>query len=167
VALAIRPVRPEEHGEAGRITARAYEAFGSAASPNADYLARVADVATRARHAVVLAAVEGGRIVGTVTLELAGRIPGGHPRPPLEPDQAHVRMLGVDPAAQGRGLGRRLMEASVEEARAAGKRRISLETTEGMKAAQRLYEAMGFRRGPDQVYEDGFRLRTYELTLDA
>jgi hypothetical protein len=34
-----------------------------------------------------------------------------------------------------------------------------------MTAAQRLYEAMGFVRGPDLVWDDGFRLRTYELAL--
>jgi hypothetical protein len=34
-----------------------------------------------------------------------------------------------------------------------------------MDAARRLYEAMGFRRGPDQVFDDGFRLLTYELAL--
>jgi ribosomal protein S18 acetylase RimI-like enzyme len=166
VALEIRPLRPDEHEEAGRITASAYRAFDSGGvSPNSDYLTRVADVGTRAEHALVLGAFHDGRVVGTVTVELTGRIPGGHPRPPLAEDQAHVRMLGVDPQVQRRGLGRALMEASLDLARRAGKRRVTLETTVAMVPAQRLYESMGFRRGPDQVYDDGFRLRTYELSL--
>jgi ribosomal protein S18 acetylase RimI-like enzyme len=165
MVLHIRPVRPDEFDEAGRVTARAYESFGSGVSPNRDYVARVADVGTRARHALVLGAFEDGRLVGTVTLELDGRIRGGHPRPPLEPDQGHVRMLGVDPALQRRGIGRALMEACAEHAGRTGKRRLTLETTESMAAAQALYESMGFRRGDDQVYDDGFRLRTYELEL--
>jgi ribosomal protein S18 acetylase RimI-like enzyme len=74
-------------------------------------------------------------------------------------------MLGVDPAARRRGVGRALMEACETAARRAGKRRITLETTDAMIAARRLYESMGFRRGPDQVFEEGFRLRTYELEL--
>ena len=163
--IEIRAVRPEEFDEAGRITAMAYEAFGLRASPNRDYLARIADVRARAQHARVLAAFEDGRLLGTVTLELDDRIPGGHQRPPLEPDQAHVRMLGVHPAFQRRGIGRRLMDACFEEARRVGKRRMTLETTEAMTAAHRLYESMGFRRGPDQVFDDGFRLRSYELPL--
>jgi ribosomal protein S18 acetylase RimI-like enzyme len=57
------------------------------------------------------------------------------------------------------------MDASLQEARRSGKRRVTLETTESMSAAQRLYESMGFRRGPDEVYDDGFRLLTYELPL--
>jgi len=166
MGVEIRPVRHGEHEAAGRVTASAYEVFGPAgASPNADYLARVADVAARADHAVVLGAFEDRRVLGTVTLELDGRIPGGHPRAPLEGDQANVRMLGVNPGVQRRGIGRRLMEASIDAARQAGKRRVTLETTEEMTAAQRLYEAMGFVRGADLVWEDGFRLRTYELGL--
>jgi ribosomal protein S18 acetylase RimI-like enzyme len=165
VSVEIRRLRPEEYAQAGRVTALAYRELGEV-SPNPDYLDRVGDVATRARHAVILGAVEGGRVLGSVTVELADRIPGGHPRPPLEPGQAHVRMLGVDPEARRRGIGRSLMEAALDLARRAGKDRITLETTTSMEAAQRLYESMGFRRGPDQVYDDGFRLLTYELSLE-
>jgi ribosomal protein S18 acetylase RimI-like enzyme len=166
VGVEIRPVRPGEHEAAGRSTAAAYEVFApGGASPNSDYLARVGDVGARVDHAQVLGAFEDGRVLGTVTLELDGRIPGGHSRPPLGADQANVRMLGVHPGAQRRGIGRRLMDAAIDAARRAGKGRVTLETTEAMTAAQRLYEAMGFIRGPDLVWDDGFRLRTYELRL--
>jgi ribosomal protein S18 acetylase RimI-like enzyme len=162
----IRALSPEEFDEAGAVTAAAYGEFApGGASPNPDYVARLADVGTRARYAVVLGAVEDDRILGTVTLELDGRIPGGHPRPPLDPDQAHVRMLGVDRSARRRGVGRSLMHACLREARRVGKGRLTLETTESMTAAQGLYESMGFVRGPDEVFDDGFRLRTYEYRL--
>jgi ribosomal protein S18 acetylase RimI-like enzyme len=165
VTVEIRPLRPEEHEEAGRVTALAYRRQAEPASTSPDYLERVADVASRGRHALVLGAVEDGRVLGSVTVELDDRIPGGHPRPPLAPDQAHVRMLGVHPDAQRRGIARRLMEVAAEEARRAGKGRVTLETTEAMRAAQRLYESMGYRRADDIVFDDGFRLRAYELEL--
>ncbi len=165
MAVEIRPIQEAEHAEAGRVTALAYGELGNGLSTSADYLERIADVGTRARHAMVLGAFDTERLLGTVTLELADRIPGGHPRPPLEPDQAHVRMLGVHPEARRRGIARALMEACLKEARRGGKRRMSLETTPAMTAAQRLYESMGFRRGPDEIFDDGFRLRTYELAL--
>jgi ribosomal protein S18 acetylase RimI-like enzyme len=167
MALEIRPLEPEEYEEGGRVTALAYETFTPGQASNRDYLERVADVRTRARKALVLGAFQEGRLAGTVTLELDRRIPGGHPRAPLEPDQAHVRMLGVHPDLMRRGIGRALMEACLEEARRAGKRRVTLETTERMVAAQRLYRAMSFRRGPDHVFDDGFRLLTFELPLTA
>lgn len=163
----IRPVRPEEHEDAGEATASAYTPFVASADDWNGYLRRLADIGARAGRTLVLAAVDNGRVLGTVTLELDDRVPGSRDRPPLAMDEAHVRMLGVRPQDQGRGVGRRLMEAAVEEARRRGKRRITLDTTEAMVAAQQLYESMGFVRGEDLTYEDGFRLRWYELDLSA
>lgn len=166
MGLHVREVRPEEYEAAGAATALAYREFGASGDTDWDeYRRRIADVASRADHTLVLAAIEDGQILGTVTLELHERVPGGHERPPLAPDQVHVRMLGVHPEARGRGIGKHLMHASIDEARRAGKSRMTLDTTEHMKAAQRLYESMGFRRGPDLVFDDGFRLRFYELSL--
>jgi GNAT superfamily N-acetyltransferase len=166
MAIEIRPVRPEEFDEAGRVTALAYREFAVPGDAGwNEYLERIADVARRSARALVLGAFRDGRALGTVTVELDRRIEGGHDRDPLAPDEAHIRMLGVDPQARGEGAGRLLMEAAVEEARRAGKRRMTLGTTERMVAARGLYEAMGFVRGPDQVFDDGFRLRTYELSL--
>ena len=166
MAIEVRDLRPDEFAEAGRVTAAAYEEFApGAASPNRDYLDRVADVAGRAEHAVILGAFDGDRVLGSVTLELEDRIRGGFGRPPLAEDEAHVRMLGVDPDLQRRGIGAALMEAAIERARSAGKRRLTLETAEVMTVAQAMYERMGFRRGPDWVPDGSFRLLTFELDL--
>jgi ribosomal protein S18 acetylase RimI-like enzyme len=166
MSIEVRAVRPEEHREAGRVTALAYREFAPPGNPDwEEYLSRIADVARRAGRALVLGAFRDGQVLGTVTVELDGRIEGGHERDPLDPDEAHIRMLGVGPEARGEGVGRLLMEAAVVEARAAGKRRMTLGTTERMVTAQSLYESIGFVRGPDQVFDDGFRLRTYELPL--
>ena len=166
MTLEIRPVHDEELDEAGRATAEAYQEFVPIMDERwTNYLDRLRDARTRARHAEVLAAVEDGEVLGTVTLELDQHIPGGHPRTPLAPDQASVRMLGVRPDARGRGVARALMDACVQRARRAGKRRITLDTAPEMTAAQRLYEGMGFRRLEDLVWPDGMRLLSYELEL--
>ncbi len=163
----MRPLRDDEHQAAGRATADAYrELAPDGHQAWAEYLDRLADVGSRARHAAVLVAEEDGEVLGTVTLELDGRIPGGHERPPLRPEEAHVRMLGVRPAARRRGVATALMEASIAEARRHGKALVTLDTTQSMTAAHRLYEAMGFRRAGDRVFDDGFRLLSYELPLD-
>jgi ribosomal protein S18 acetylase RimI-like enzyme len=166
MGIQVRKPLPDEYEQAGSVTALAYEEFGRPGETSwDDYRRRVADVASRADRTLVLAAFEDGRILGTVTLELEDRVQGGHERPPLEAWEAHVRMLGVHPEARGRGVGRLLMHACIEEARRAGKSVMTLDTTEHMRSAQHLYESMGFRRGPDQVFDDGFRLRFYELPL--
>lgn len=168
MTVEIRPARPREYEEAGRITAMAYEEYARPGDEEwEEYLARIADIAARAERTLVLVASEGGRLVGSLTLEVEDRVEGGHQSEdgPLAPNEVHVRMLGVHPDAQGRGIGRLLMDAALAEARAAGRTLVTLNTTRRMRTAQRMYESMGFVRGPDRVYEDGFRLMSYSLEL--
>jgi ribosomal protein S18 acetylase RimI-like enzyme len=166
VDITVRALREDEQRAAGRATADAYrELAPDGHQAWAEYLDRVADVGTRARHAAVLVAEEDGEVLGTVTLELDGRIPGGHERPALRPGEAHVRMLGVRPDARRRGVATALMDAAIAEARRSGKTFLTLDTTQSMTAAQRLYEAMRFRRAGERVFDDGFRLLSYELPL--
>ena len=145
MAIEVRRVRPGEYEEAGEVTVRAYREFGphNTGDPDQrereehswdDYFDRLRDIAGRDKVAVVLIAIEHGKILGTATLELDGRIDTDHGE--LEPGQAHLRMLGVDPSARGRGVGRLLMQACIDESRAADKTIFTLNTTERMKAAQ-------------------------------
>jgi GNAT superfamily N-acetyltransferase len=57
---------------------------------------------------------------------------------------ARLRWFIIDPAYQGRGLGRRLMEAAMAFCREKGFRRVYLTTFEGLTAARHLYEKHGF-----------------------
>ncbi|EQD73638.1 GCN5-related N-acetyltransferase domain protein, partial [mine drainage metagenome] len=54
--------------------------------------------------------------------------------------------LQVDPAAQGRGVGRALTIASLRALRARGESVVALNVTEGNARAVRLYESLGFVR---------------------
>jgi ribosomal protein S18 acetylase RimI-like enzyme len=169
-AFSVRGVRPQEHGEAGRVTADSYREFIPPDEEREDwlgYLTTLADVAGRVdRTHVLVAAEEGtGRILGCVTIEEDGVI--GDDDEALEPGASHIRMLGVDPAARGRGVGRALMQACIERARARGKRFVTLRTTRLMTAAQALYASMGFEPDPehDMVIDEDFRLIAYRLAL--
>ena len=166
----IRPVRPEEYAEAGRVTADAYREFVRP-EDGADwheYLEHLADVADRAQRTTVLVAEENGTILGTVTLELDRRVEEGQDHREgerLAPHQSNVRMLGVRPDARGRGIGRALMDECIRIARAEGKTSMTLNTTERMKAAHAMYESLGFIRGDDWQVSEDFALWTYELPL--
>ena len=62
------------------------------------------------------------------------------------PDEAFVQTLAVAPHAQGRGLGRRLLEALLVEAQRRGQHAVSLEVRADNEPAQRLYARHGFQR---------------------
>lgn len=164
MAIQVREARPDEHAEAGEVTALAYREFVRPGDPDwEDYLRVLADVEGRARIATVYVAIEDGRILGSATLELGERIESDDP--PLPPEEAHIRMLGVHPQARRRGIARMLIDTCFERARAMGKSRMTLHTTHRMTVARAMYEAMGFRRLPDRVFPDGFVLLTYERAI--
>ena len=179
----MRPVRPEDHATVARLTVAAYRALPGQVLPD-DYAAELADVAARAAEAEVLVATvarspavgpeaagesrrgpaAGREVVGSVAYVPGAASPLAEM---LGPDEAGVRMLAVDPAYQGGGAGRALLAACVERARAAGKTRLALHSTEAMAAAHRLYERAGFRREParDWYPVPGLRLLGFVLDL--
>lgn len=168
MGIEVREATSDEHAEAGRVTADAYREFVRPGDDDWErYLARIADVPERAGRTTVLVAVEGERILGSLTLELSGRVRDDDDEGfrPLAPGEAHIRMLGVDPDARGRGVARALMEASERLARDAGKTFLTLNTTRRMAAARAMYERLGYERMEDTVFPDGFVLLGYRKRL--
>jgi ribosomal protein S18 acetylase RimI-like enzyme len=168
MTVEVREATPELHAEAGRVTAEAYREFARPGDEDWErYLERIADVAARADRTTVLVALDEDRIVGSLTLELAGRVRDDDEEGfrPLAPGEAHIRMLGVAPGARGRGVARALMEAAEHRARDAGKTVLTLHTTRRMAAARAMYERLGYERTEDRVFPDGFVLLGYRKPL--
>ncbi len=161
----IREAVPGEYEDIGRLSQRAYAEYARPGDPLwSDYFSMLADVADRAAFATVLVAVAGERIVGTATVELERTIDGSGD---LDPGQANLRVLAVDPVARGCGVGRRLVEACVQVAHRAGKDLATLHTTDQMAAAQRIYRFLGFQRDPSHDIElnPSLVLRAFRLPL--
>jgi ribosomal protein S18 acetylase RimI-like enzyme len=101
----------------------------------------------------LLLAMDGEEAVGCVAL-----------RPFGAPLVAEIKRLYVIPAARARGLGVRLAEAALDAARTAGYARVRLDTLSSMRAAQRLYEGLGFS-DIDAYRHNPHEARYLELTL--
>jgi GNAT superfamily N-acetyltransferase len=144
--VTVRVMRPDEAGAVGALTLTAYDASGRRIDgPYRDWLA---DPLRRIEHATaVLVAVDGdGVVLGTATFVLPGDREFEHP---FHEGDAGFRMLAVDPAAQGRGVGALLIDACVERARAAGAHRIVITSMEWMTRAHAMYLRRGFVRRAD------------------
>ncbi len=165
--IEIRPLLASEYAAAGEATVSAFREYWTPQAPGWEpYLARIADVESRAKQAMVLVAVDRGVIAGSVTLELDSRISPGSSEP-LAPDEAHIRMLGVSPEHRGRGIARRLMLTCIDTARAHGKGVMTLDTDSNMTAAMQLYTELGFQPTGPQQRPGGPLLLGYRLELDS
>ena len=165
MTIEIRDAEPHEFEMTGRITADAYREF--VGTLNADwqsYLDHIADVSGRADRTKILIALENESILGSATLELDGRVDLDEDGP-LGPNEAHIRMLGVAPEARGRGIAKMLMTECETRALASGRTVMTLYTTHLMKSAQAMYESLGYERGEDRPFPDGFVLLSYSKSL--
>ena len=69
-------------------------------------------------------------------------------------DVARIRLVLLEPSARGLGLGRRLVEACVEFARARGYRRVTLWTHKELTAARAIYAKLGFVKTGEESHDD-------------
>lgn len=141
----VRPARPDEYDAIADLTVEVYSSLDGGLHP--EYAKILRRTAERAETAEVLVAVEGdGALLGSLTYVAE---PG--PQASIATgNEAEFRTLVVSPRAQGRGIGRGLVQWSIDRARRDGRDRLVLSTMPWMRVAQGLYERMGFVRTPER-----------------
>lgn len=155
----LRPLQPGDLGwviaRHGAIYAQEFGWDGTFEYLVAEIAAQVMQKFNPAREAAWIAELDGVP-VGSVFLVQASE------------DAAKLRLLIVDPAARGLGIGARLVAECTRFARAAGYRRITLWTHEILTAARKLYAAEGYRltaSEPMQAFGQSLTSETWELDI--
>lgn len=154
-------LRPPEPGDLGWIVRRHGELYAAAQGWDARFEAWVARIVggfgvdhDPAREALWIADI-GGEPVGSVMCARE------------DDETARLRILLVEPAARGMGLGARLVDECLRFARRAGYRRIMLTTYDAMTEARRIYERVGFQLAKaEPVHEFGADLVDEVWTLE-
>jgi ribosomal protein S18 acetylase RimI-like enzyme len=131
--VTVRPARQDDDAALLEVDRATWSRYTSPAPRPPDG----AFFSARTRPENVLVAELGGRVVGYGKIE--------HPTElPASAHVWHVTGLGVDPAHEGHGAGRALMEGLIELARERGGRRMTLRVFAPNERARRLYERLGF-----------------------
>ncbi|HEV7563813.1 MAG TPA: GNAT family N-acetyltransferase [Solirubrobacterales bacterium] len=107
------------------------------------------DYAQSAREGRVFVAERGDGIVGVVVF-----FPPGVAAWATAVGEAGLSRLVVGKSAQGRGVGRALVELCTARAREAGAEAIVLWSRPYQRDAHRLYESLGYRRAPQRDSRD-------------
>jgi ribosomal protein S18 acetylase RimI-like enzyme len=90
---------------------------------------------------VILVAERGGEVIGYTYAGVEG-----NDYMALRGPAGVFYDIVVDPAHRGQGVGRMLLEATIQALKSRGAPRVVLSTAERNEAAQRLFERAGFRR---------------------
>jgi DNA-binding MarR family transcriptional regulator/GNAT superfamily N-acetyltransferase len=132
-------LRPHRAGDLGWIVGRHGALYAEEYGWDAEFEAMVAEIAARfladfdVRRERCWIAERDDEPVGSVALVREGD------------RTARLRLLLVEPAARGHGLGRQLVAECLGFARRAGYRKVVLSTFNVLVAARRIYQAAGFR----------------------
>lgn len=169
----VRRLDPREAALVDSVGRLVVDVYGGEGHVSGSYLEVLGRARERATDADVLVALDAATISGDVTGSgaLLGSVTfamAPHPYANIaDPGDGEFRMLAVAPTARRRGIGRALVRACADRARAAGARRLWLSSGRSMTAAHAMYASMGFTRTPDRDWEPepGDRLLTFALVL--
>lgn len=160
VTASVRLALESEVEQARAVLGSAYSQYETAfpAENWAPYLADILDLEGRAAASELLVADLEGRIVACVSYFPPGAkmsYPSDSFSEPWPEEWSAFRLLGVDPSARGRGVGRLLTEACIERSRGHDAPAVGLHTTAPMAVARAMYERMGFERSPRYDFRPG------------
>ena len=148
--ISIRDALEGDRESAREVTLAAYEEYAKIIPPIfwEGYRKNIVESLDKKGSAQQIVAEYSGEIVGSVLLyppaaSAYGAASGGSTAIP------EMRLLAVNPAMRGHGIGTALTRECVQRAQRAGAPALGLHTVDIMQTAMQMYERMGFVRVPE------------------
>jgi GNAT superfamily N-acetyltransferase len=151
--MSLRTARPDDVAAIVDVTNRAYlveQFFITGTRTTAGEVSAL--MSQPGSRFLVVEAVEPACLDGSVYMELRG-------------ERGYFAMFAVDPARQGSGLARRLIEAVEAECRAAGCRWLDIEVVDLRTELPPFYAKFGFRAFATAPFKDRHKLRREAHTI--
>jgi GNAT superfamily N-acetyltransferase len=167
----VRNARPEEFEQIGALMVQVYsqlEGFPKI-SEQPDYYKMLANVGALTNNpgtTLLVAVNEDDRIGGAVVYFNEMKYYGSGGIATREENAAGFRLLAVDPAIRGKGIGKLLANECINKARGNKLSQVIIHTTMAMQTAWKMYEQMGFKRSEDLDFsQQGFPVFGFRLLL--
>lgn len=145
----VREARPEDDASVGEILVSGYLSRYAQKMPEVVLTERrkadLRDVASKRKEALVLVAEMDGKVVGTVAVWR----PGAAASEAWLPEACDLRHLAIDPAVQGRGLSKPLLDEAERRARLMGAKYVCLHVRRGNRGVAKLYMDRGYARAAE------------------
>jgi GNAT superfamily N-acetyltransferase len=156
----VREATPDEFQEIGKLMVNVYsqlEGFPSK-DEQPDYykmLANIGSLTENPKTKLLVAVSSSGKIGGGVVYFGDMKYYGSGGTATSEKNASCFRLLAVDPATRGQGIGKLLTKAYIQMAKDEKQDQVIIHSTETMQIAWKMYENMGFKRSKELDFIQG------------
>ncbi|MFT7066349.1 MAG: GNAT superfamily N-acetyltransferase [Sediminicola sp.] len=156
----IREAKPSEYSEIGELLVKVYSQLKGFPSPEEQpaYYERLQQIGkftdypkSKLLVAITTEGIIGGGVVYFGDMSHYGS--GGTAT--KETNASGFRLLGVDQASRGLGLGKGLTDTCIQLAKSEKQHQLIIHSTKSMQTAWKMYENMGFVRSLDLDFKQG------------
>lgn len=156
----VRNAKPEEFSIIGQLMVVVYSQLKGFPTPSEQpnyysMLANVGSLTEKPETELLVAISSDGKISGAVVFFGDMQYYGSGGAATKEKNAAGFRLLTVDQATRGEGVGKLLTQACIQKAKDKKLSQMIIHTTMAMQTAWKMYEAIGFKRSENLDFMQG------------
>jgi GNAT superfamily N-acetyltransferase len=160
IEYSIRNARSTEFESIGKLMVDVYSALDGFPKPHEQpgyykLLANVGELLSKAETELLIAVSDEGKIAGAVVYFGDIKHYGSGGIATQEKNTSGFRLLAVDPAKRGQGVGKLLINECIRKSKDKNLTQIIIHTTMAMQTAWKMYEQIGFKRSEDLDFMQG------------